>query len=105
MQRLLMVLLLAFAAPLSAQMLEPLPPPPPLPEGVGEEEVEPEVTIRQDGENEIEEHRIHGRLYKVKVTPRHGVPYYLIDHNGDGVMVRHDILPDLSVPMWVIKTW
>ena len=32
-------------------------------------------------------------------------PYYLIDKEGNGQMVRHDGTPDLAVPMWVIKSW
>ena len=45
------------------------------------------------------------RLYMVKVTPPHGVPYYLVDNKGDGVMVRQGASTHLSVPMWVLKSW
>jgi hypothetical protein len=41
----------------------------------------------------------------IKVTPPHGVPYYLVDHEGNGVMARQDVMPTLAVPMWVIKSW
>jgi phytoene dehydrogenase-like protein len=50
-----------------------------------------------------EEYRIGGRLYMVKVIPKKGPPYYLIDPNGSGVFVRSDLAPDVSPPMWVIK--
>ncbi len=33
---------------------------------------------------------MNGRLYMVKVTPTHGVPYYLIDNVGQGEFVRYD---------------
>ena len=33
---------------------------------------------------------MNGRLYMVKVTPAHGVPYYLIDNVGRGDFVRYD---------------
>ena len=47
-----------------------------------------------------------GRLYAMKVTPPHGKPYFLIDNNGDGQMVRRDSLdPGLRVPQWVIRTF
>lgn len=105
MQRLLMILLLVLSAPLAAQMLEPLEPPPPPPEGMTDDPVEPEVTILQRGGDRVEEYRVNGRLYMVKVTPPHGVPYYLVDRAGDGVMIRQDRRPELSVPMWVIKSW
>jgi hypothetical protein len=49
---------------------------------------EPSVTIRQDGENKIEEFRSHGRLYAVRVTPRVGKPYVMVDPDGSGHMER-----------------
>lgn len=105
MTRFLMILLLATSLPVAAQILEPLPPPPPPPEGMTDDPVEPEVTILQRGSDEVQEYRMNGKLYMVKVTPAHGVPYYLVDQKGDGVMIRRDQQPELSVPMWVIKSW
>ena len=96
-----MPLLLALALPASAQMLpqlEPLPEPPPPPGMM--EGFEPEVTILQRDGDTVEEYRINGRLYMVRVTPPHGVPYYLIDEKGDGVMVRwQQATPSLSEQM------
>lgn len=105
MTRFLMILLLAFSLPAAAQILEPLPPPPPAPEGMTDDPSEPEVTIFQRDGNEVQEFRMNGKLYMVKVTPPHGVPYYLVDQRGDGVMIRRDQRPELSVPMWVIRSW
>lgn len=109
MRTALFVLISALALPVAAQQppkLEPLPeapPPPPMIEG---DEVEPEVTIVKRGEDTVEEFRIHGRLYMVKVTPPHGTPYYLVDRHGQGTLERTDTLePGLSVPMWVLKRW
>lgn len=106
MRRTLIALLLAAAAPAFAQQpanLEPIPEPPPMPaEGATDE---PEVTIVKRGEDTVTEYRVRGKLYMVKVTPPHGVPYYLVDKEGNGQMVRHDGTPDLAVPMWVIKSW
>ena len=52
------------------------------------------------------EYRVNGKLYMLKVTPPHGVPYYLIDEKGDGRMSRQDPLDSgLRVPMWVIRTF
>ncbi len=111
MRRFLMLLCSIWTISAMAQTpppkLEPLPEPPPPPAGVVDEAVEPQVTIRQDGENRMEEYRMNGKLYMVKVTPSHGVPYYLIDQRGDGSWVRNDAIGGerLSVPMWVIKTF
>ncbi len=82
--------------------LEPLPdiPPPP---GMVDPALEPQITIVQKGQDKVEEFRIKGRLYMIKVTPSHGRPYFLIDHKGDGLMRRYDDLsPNFQVPMWVI---
>lgn len=105
----LMILLMALATPLAAQQppqLEPIPEPPPPQPGMSEDLFEPEVTIVRRGQDTVEEFRLRGRLYMVKVTPPHGVPYYLVDQRGDGVLVPHtDASPMLSVPMWVIRSW
>lgn len=109
MRRTLIALLLAAAAPVMAQQppkLEPLPEPPPPPPGMTDDSLEPQVTITKRGEDKVEEFRMHGKLYMIKVTPPHGVPYYLIDQHGDGNFVRsNEAVPTLSVPMWVIKSW
>ena len=107
MRRTLFALLFALAAPAFAQQqppgLEPVPEPPPMP--AADEVDEPQVTIVKRGEDTVTEYRIRGKLYMVKVTPPHGVPYYLIDREGTGHMVRDDTAPTLAVPMWVLKSW
>ncbi|MDH3637252.1 MAG: DUF2782 domain-containing protein [Gammaproteobacteria bacterium] len=71
------------------------------------DDLEPEVTIRTEGETTFEEHRVNGKLVMVKVTPKHGVPYYLLDRDGDGQFETRltDLENDVSVPMWLIKKW
>jgi hypothetical protein len=89
--------------------LEPLPEPPPPPPGlIDDATLEPKVTIRKQGEDKIEEFRINGRLYMIKVTPAHGKPYYLVDRKGNGNFVQEDTSvgdKGISVPMWVIHTF
>ena len=85
--------------------LEPLPEPPPLPPGAVEPGLEPQVTIVQRAGETVEEYRIGGRLYMMKITPRDGVPYYLIDDSGDGRFLRRDPGDNLRVPMWVLFSW
>ncbi len=88
--------------------LQPLPavPPPPPEMAPFDASLEPEVTIvKRDGDT-VEEHRINGKLYKIKVTPAHGVPYYLVDREGDGNFSRETMgTPEVSVPTWVIGTF
>lgn len=92
----------AFAQPPVPSNLEPLPPPPafnPDEAPVGE----PEVTISTEKEMTVEEYRANGKLYMIKVTPAHGVPYYLVDDRGDGKFARQESLDSgLRVPLWVI---
>lgn len=87
--------------------LQPLPEPPPPPAGYEPDpSLEPQVTISQRGEDKVEEYRINGRHYMTKVTPPHGVPYYLVDHSGAGEFTRYDVLgAQVSAPMWVLGTF
>lgn len=84
---------------------KPLPPPPPPPPGYElDPALEPQVTIIKRGTDTVEEYRIGGKLYMIKVTPPHGRPYYLIDEKGDGRFTRQDSLDSgIRPPMWVIK--
>jgi hypothetical protein len=84
--------------------LQPLPEPPAPPPGLElDPSLEPQVTIQRRGTQTIEEFRIRGRLYMVKVTPAHGVPYYLIDEYGRGDFTRRDSYDaGTRPPMWVI---
>jgi hypothetical protein len=39
----------------------------------------------------------------VRVTPKIGKPYYLIDNEGRGEFLRSDLQPTVSPPMWILK--
>ena len=95
---------LAQERPVLPRDLAPIPEPPPPPPGYElNPELEPEVTIRQRGEEEVQEFRIGGKLYMLKIIPRYGKPYYLVDDKGDGTFVRMDNLDSgTRVPRWVI---
>src|SRR5574340_366361 len=84
--------------------LQPIPEPPPAPAGMElDPSLEPQVTIIKRGEEKVEEFRIGGKLYMMKVTPPHGVPYYLIDEKGTGNFVRQgEVSPSFLVPMWLL---
>jgi hypothetical protein len=64
---------------------------------------EPEIVITTKGQDRYEEYRIGGRLYMIKVTPKVGKPYYLVDNAGRGEFVRSEFAPKVSPPMWIIK--
>jgi hypothetical protein len=94
----------AFAQSNQPKDLQPLPEAPPPPQPQIDPSLEPEVTIIMRGKETVEEYRMHGKLYMIKVTPAStGIPYYLIDENGTGKFSRRDDLDNpVKVPMWVI---
>lgn len=66
---------------------------------------DPDVTIRTDGDKTIQEYRQNGFLYAVKVTPKHGKPYFLVRADGsDANFIRSD-QPDMLIPSWKIFEW
>jgi len=116
MRTLLALLISAFLLPALAQQgarprppgalpLEEVPPPPPLPDIASDRPaIEPQINTRVEGDQTFQEYRIKGKLYMVKVTPKHGRPYVLVDQRGDGQFTRQDNPLDsgLRVPQWVI---
>lgn len=107
-----LLLAISFAAPVLAaenaarrpipadlQPLEEIPPP-----VISNEENpdEPQITIIKKKGETIEEYRINGQLYMMKVTPEHGVPYYLHKEDQDGSWINDGPTPPMSIPKWTI---
>ena len=92
----------ARARPPGTTPLDDVPPPPPMVHEAPE--LAPEVTTRTEGDNQIQEYRVKGRLYMVRVTPRHGHAYILRDDQGTGTFTRFDNPLDggVRVPQWVL---
>ncbi|MBL8510783.1 MAG: DUF2782 domain-containing protein [Betaproteobacteria bacterium] len=67
---------------------------------------QPKVTTIKKGTDTIEEYRINGRLYKMKVKPAVGPSYYLVDEKGEGKFSRVDG-PEvkIAIPTWVLIEW
>lgn len=109
---LLLVLLFSSATALAQQ--EPLPPDlEPVPDGPpagavnDDPDVLPEVTIRRLTNAVIREYRVNDRLYMVQVVPVRGLPYFLLDTDGNGSLeTRYNDLDDrIMIPGWVILSW
>ncbi len=67
----------------------------------------PEITITTSGgRTSVEEYRVNGRLYMIKITPAKGFPYYLIDTDGDGDLdSRRNDLQGRPVNQWILFRW
>ena len=115
--RLFLPACLVLASPIASWAQEDLERPPeippidapekPLPPKVQDEQLEPTVTIREEENQTVEEYRYNGVVYMVKVTPKVGIPYYLVDSDGDGNL---ETTPDKGIapvqPVhWKIKEW
>jgi len=107
------LLILALAAPVAVfaadkpTNLEPLEDLPPPPAGLSaDDSVEPQITITKKGDDKVEEYRIHGELYMMKITPSHGVPYYLMKEDENSAWSRLDgPTPPMIIPKWVLFTF
>lgn len=90
----------AATPPAGLQPLEEIPPP----TIIGDDQLsaEPEVTIVQKKGETVEEYRINGQLYMMKVTPAHGVPYYMHKEDQNGGWLMDGPNQPLSIPKWTI---
>lgn len=67
-------------------------------------EAPPEVSVRQQGENTVQEYRRSGQLYMVVVTPKNGIPQtYTVDPQGR-VVDEHGQKPVRPV-MYKVLEW
>jgi len=108
--------MILFTGPLVAQdeLEKPPPIPPadsedvPIPPKIQEEQIVPTVTIREEENRRIEEYRLDGQVYMVKVTPEGGIPFYYIDTNGDGRLeldMDQRALNPVQPVYWKVKEW
>jgi hypothetical protein len=87
------------APPADLQPLEDIPPP-----AITNEENadEPQITIIKKKGETIEEYRVNGQLYMMKVTPEHGVPYYMHKEDQNGGWLMDGPNQPISIPKWTI---
>ncbi len=93
----------AFAEQPQLPDLQPLQPPPPFDASAQDADQGPQVTITKQTEQTVEEFRAGGRLYMIKITPKIGKPYFLVDDLGDGKFSRQESLDSgVRPPRWAI---
>ncbi len=56
---------------------------------------EPDITIVEEQDKQMQIYQINGKIYGIKVIPKQGEPYNLVDTNGDNPtrQVRFSFLP------------
>ena len=89
----LMLASILLAAPLVAMAADDAP------------SADPDVTIRQEGDKTVQEYRQNGFLYAVKITPKHGKPYFLVRADGTSPNFIRSDQPDMLIPQWEIFKW
>ena len=99
------ILMFALSGICALALAEDVPAPPP-PAQMGDENLEPEVTITQTDDQTTYEYSINGSRYMVKIVPAKGPAYYLLDLDGDGEFDRQEDDPArIVVPQWVLFRW
>jgi hypothetical protein len=90
-----------------AQEGGPVPPPPEVDVEGAEAPVDPDISIREEDDQTIYEYRSsEGKLYMVKIVPRGGQPYYLLDTDGDGELDARYLDPEsVAIQMWELFRW
>ena len=86
--------------PANLQPLEEIPPP--IVSNDDNSSDEPQITIIKKKGETVEEYRINGQLYMLKVTPEHGVPYYMHKEDQNGGWLMDGPTQPLSIPKWTI---
>lgn len=102
------VALFILAPAVSAQGGADAPPPPPQVDVEGAEApVDPDISIVEEEDRTVYEYRDNnGQLYMVKVVPKKGRPYYLLDTDGDGELDTQQYDPRrVAVQLWELLRW
>jgi len=75
--------------------------------GLIDDELQPEINIQQFDNREVQEYSVNDHVYMIKITPKVGSPYYLVDPDGTGEMeYKRDTLGlEVSPPRWTLFRW
>jgi hypothetical protein len=74
---------------------------------VVDSDLQPEVTVKRYENRRVDEYRVNDNIYMVKITPKSGNPYYLVDDDGSGEMEMRTNAGgrDIRVPQWSLSSW
>lgn len=64
---------------------------------------EPKITIVEDKERDatLQIYQVNGQIYGIRVIPKVGTPYNLVDTHGEGHFIR-DAADRILIPEWVL---
>lgn len=67
----------------------------------------PEVSIIHEKDKTVEEYRVGGVLRYIKIIPKHGKPYYLVDRDGDGIPETYydPLKGPPPINQWLLLQW
>ena len=63
-------------------------------------QAQPDISVRHEANQTLREYRVNGKLYAIKVEPKDGSAYFLVDRNGDGNFERQGG-DNVEIPGWV----
>ena len=70
------------------------------------DELEPSINLKSYDNRTVEEYSNNNNVYMLKITPKAGAPYYLVDPDGSGEMEwKRDTNADVSPPRWTLREW
>jgi hypothetical protein len=74
------------------------------PTGDGKHMTLPDVSVHEQGDNQVQEYRRSGMLYMIVVTPKHGIPQtYMVDPQGR-LLDEHGKKP-VGTVMYKVLEW
>ncbi len=89
---------MAAEPPADVEQLEEFTPP-----AISNEDItKPEVTTIERNGEKVEEYRVNGQLYMMKVTPKHGKPYYMHKEDKEGGWVMMGPNEPIIIPKWTL---
>jgi hypothetical protein len=63
-----------------------------------------QVTIVHDHDRVLHIYQANGKVYGIKVYPKNGTAYFLVDMKGDGKFIKNPG-DRMMMPEWVILSW
>ena len=65
---------------------------------------EPDITIVKQKDNVFHVYQINGETVGIKVFPKHGEPYFLVEMFEDDQRIRNPV-DQILVPRWILYSW